>query len=465
MTKPDWTPESQPVDAAEPLSATGMFLSAFGTESDPPQKEKEEISAKPAPVPEAIQPARPVEPGLASSGFSSPPGPATGGAPQASAGEFTRMFQAAATSQPAPPTPQAVQPPAPPAEPKHSAAPAPSEFTRIFLKTHDPLPSQPARAIPDAPPATPSIPDAPRAKGFSSPGASDSASAAGSFTQFFQTRPSAPAPAPVPHAPVYSAPTPAPVVPKPPEEFKWPSEPAYRAGDSSAGQGTPSSSSATGLLSSLVSPGQHPIDRQPAPYEPLPSFAPAPPAASTSAEPGSVTRLIQRLSESVQVSPPVEQQESPSAFAEAPLPVVDSGPGEFTRMISGIAMQDAIKAAPQQAAAPPAPAPQFAVPVAVPQPVMPHMPMPASPAAAQPFHMAASAAPPVMPHMPVHAAAQPAMQAPKIELPHVAPPKLQPVVIPAPKSKLQEMLPMLLVVNTFLLIVLILVVIFALKSK
>jgi hypothetical protein len=69
---------------------------------------------------------------------------------------------------------------------------------------------------------------------------------------------------------------------------------------------------------------------------------------------------------------------------------------------------------------------------------------------------------------PVAAAAPPPIPAPKIEppkaieLPKVPVPK---PALPAAPGKFQEMVPILLVVNTFLLLVLIVLVIFALKAK
>jgi hypothetical protein len=59
----------------------------------------------------------------------------------------------------------------------------------------------------------------------------------------------------------------------------------------------------------------------------------------------------------------------------------------------------------------------------------------------------------------------PAFQAPKFEPPKPALPALAAPAIAAPKSKLEEMVPILLVVNTFLLIVLIVLVAFALKAR
>jgi hypothetical protein len=54
---------------------------------------------------------------------------------------------------------------------------------------------------------------------------------------------------------------------------------------------------------------------------------------------------------------------------------------------------------------------------------------------------------------------------PQVAPPQVAAPKLAAPAVPAAKSRLEEMVPILLVVNTFLLIVLIVIVIFALKAR
>jgi hypothetical protein len=77
---------------------------------------------------------------------------------------------------------------------------------------------------------------------------------------------------------------------------------------------------------------------------------------------------------------------------------------------------------------------------------MPHLAVPAAPAIA----------PPAMP-------APKAVAPPKVELPKIAPPPAP--AFAAPKSKLEAMVPILLVINTFLLVVLLVVVIFALKAK
>jgi hypothetical protein len=67
-----------------------------------------------------------------------------------------------------------------------------------------------------------------------------------------------------------------------------------------------------------------------------------------------------------------------------------------------------------------------------------------------------------MPPMP----AAPPMAAPKFEPPKApAIPKPAPPAVAVPAGKFQEMVPILLVVNTFLLLVLIVLVIFELKGK
>jgi hypothetical protein len=71
----------------------------------------------------------------------------------------------------------------------------------------------------------------------------------------------------------------------------------------------------------------------------------------------------------------------------------------------------------------------------------------------------------VIPPAPKPAPAAPAFQAPKMELPPAAIPKPAPPAPAAPPGKFQEMVPILLVINTFLLLVLMVLVIFALKTK
>jgi hypothetical protein len=446
MTNTDWTPEGQPSEEADPLSATGMFLSALGKESDQPQKQPEERAAEPVVRLETKQTAWPSE----QAPSPSPANPASAGATQGSPGEFTRLFQAAQPPRATPPQAPAVQSPAPTIEPKPAPASAPGEFTRIFVKPAEARPADRpfaplARSTPEPASAPQAAPGSPRMKGFSS-GSSDSASVEGGFTQFFQSRPSAPAPAPTPRVQAFTPPTPPPAMPA--EEIKWPHQPEFNAVKSSASPEA-GATSATGLFASLGAAGQHQEEVRPQPVEPPPSFSPAPPAAPSSDESGSVTRLIQRLSEGVRATPQAEAPQPPEAPAGPPSQALDSGPGEFTRMISASQFKAPAGAPVQPAAAPPQPPPPFSMP------------------AAPPFSVPTAAPPMAMPPAPKPAAAPapPAFQAPKIELPPAPVPKPAPPALAAPAGKFQEMVPILLVVNTFLLLVLIVLVIFALKAR
>lgn len=306
----------------DPLSATGMFLNAFDRQLDASDAERPANETKPA-------------------------GPS----------EFTQLF--GSPKQGAPPAA-----PAPQQTPKQSS----EEATRIFPSQAAPPAAPPV--VRPAPIPTPS-PNPPRMKGFSAPGASDSASDDGSFTQLFRA---------VPPGPLSS-----PEIP----------QPLTQASPAS----TPKSLGSTDLFRALSEnePAIRPTRRSDLFSEP----APAP------GEPGSVTMWIRKLSEKVEPSQPVE----PQAMVPPPEPVSISGQGEYTRIISG----DAMKAA-------------SGVPV--------------------------SPAPPV-----------PKFQAPAVEPPKVAVPKISPQEVPPPQSKLQQMVPILLVLNTFLLVILILVGIFALMRK
>ncbi len=451
MSKNDWTPEGQPTEEADPLSATGMFLSALGKESNPPQQQPEESLAQPVVRLEAKQPAWPAEQALAPSAPASPASPASGGS---SPGEFTRLFQAAQAPSAVPEKTPAVQPTAPSVEPKQMPASAPGEFTRIFVKSSgapavDRPPAPPARAIPESSPVPHPAASPSRLKGFSS-GASDSASAEGGFAQILQPRPSAPAPAAAPRVQAYTPPTPAAAMPA--EEIKWPRQPEFSAGEAPVDPGA-GSTSVTGLFASLNSSGLREEQIRPQAVEPPPTFSPAPPAAPSEAESGSVTRLIQRLSEGVRATPPVEAPPPPAASAAPVSQALDSGPGEFTRMINAGQFKAPASAPVQPAAAPPPPEPAFSFPAAAPPMPMPPASNLAMPVAPRP---AAAPAPPPIPAPP---------PAPRIELPKAPVPKPAPPAAAAPAGKFQEMVPILLVVNTFLLLVLIVLVIFALRAK
>ncbi len=330
MATEDSKPGAKAGSQGDELSATGMFLNAFQVQSEPSPPETTALPGKPA----------------------------TAGASPGAPGEFTQLFGAL---NPAPS--QAQAPPARRQEP-----PGAGDVTRIFAPQPAP-PTEPAvRAVPV--PAVPANP--PRMKGFSSPGASDSASAEGSFTQLFRsvTPPPAPAPRIQPTAPPSSS--------------------------------SPSSPGVTELFRALSSEESSPVDRG-RPPEPI----------TASPATGSVTEWIHKLSQEVE-APSREQAFEQPAPAATPAPSTFAGHGEYTRIISG----------------------------GVPAP-----PVVRPPAAAVPA---------------VH---PPAIEPPKVAAPRITPPAVAAPAVPAKQTKLQEMLPILLVLNAFLLVVLILVVIFALTRK
>lgn len=466
---------SKSPEQEEPLSATAMFLRSL---ESPPADAPDAFASGPArPGTEAARSEWPAE-------AAPPPSPA----PKPGPGEFTRIFQAmdkhaidkvdkAFAPAPADPAAGRIEPATTPA-----AAPGPGEFTRIFVAGSTPVspavaktvieppplpPPQPPAQFTPPPPAAPPAP--PKLKGFSSPGISDSASAEGSFTQIFKpVAPSSSAPAPSGSATgIFSGSMPAsgntPAQPAAPPESKlnpgldarpdrpWKPEPDF--GSSAQPPSATPPSGITGFVSALATPSAPVGARaaEPVPYrpDPVPAYTPQTPTASpvSTLEAGSVTRLINRLSQVEAAPPPPPPVASPAA------PPAASGPGEFTRMISAAQFGNAAAAPPPVAPStpPPAPAgPAFALPQAPPL-AIPPMPQHAAP-------------PPPAMHLPHPATPPPAqahLQPPKIEAPK--PPALAAPALAAPKGKLEAMVPILLVVNTFLLIVLLVVVIFAMK--
>jgi hypothetical protein len=403
MTEDGKKPGAEGAGHPDPLSATGMFLNAFQTTPDQPVEKEQESAGKwfaaeeksgaalGGPWGQPLSPP-PVRPSAA--------GPSAGeGKP--SPGEFTQMFHKLELA-PSPAAPQASS--APEVRPSPEVfRQEPGEFTRMFVAATASMPQRPAVSDPAAfaPPATP------RLKGFSTPGVSDSASAEGNFTQLFQT--SAPAPsAPVrPFTPLTNA-----------TESAWPS-----SLDSAPSKDAMESAGVTQLFRSLSPENETPVNRFG--EQPESVFGAPQPAVPSSGAPGSITMLIQRLTEDLQssaVSSPLP--------AAGPEPAGVSEPGEFTRIISG----GWGKAAASQGVS--------AEKVAMPAPVfpVPAAPVPPAPSFAAP--------------------AVPAVAMPKAQAPPVPTPKAV-----APQSKLQQMLPILLVLNAFLLVVLIVLVVFVLKSK
>jgi hypothetical protein len=404
MTEDGKKPGTEGAGHPDPLSATGMFLNAFQP-----------------------QPDQPVEPQQESAGewfaAEDKSGAALGGAKLG--GPWGQPLNAPSVPSPvARPSLGEGKPvpgeftqmfhklefaPSPPVSSAPEARPSPEisrqepgEFTRMFVRATASMPQRPMPAVSD--PAAFAPPATPRLKGFSTPGVSDSASPEGSFTQLFQTAAPAPA-APVrPFTPLSNG-----------TEAAWSSNL-----DSPPSKDAMESAGVTQLFRALSPENEPPANR-------FGEQSPQPAVPSSSA-PESITMLIQRLTEDLQSS-------SSPLPASGPEPARVSEPGEFTRIMSGGSASGAAgKGGPAEKVAVPAPA-VFPVPAA---------PLPPAPAFTAP--------------------AAPAIAAPKLQAPPIPAP---PVVASAdpPQSKLQQMMPMLLVLNAFLLVVLILLVVFLLKSR
>ena len=298
----------------DPLSATGMFLNAFQTQTDQPVEPEQE---KAGPWFAADDKGGAESDGAALDGaalggarlggpwdqpLNAPSVPASVARPPLGEGrpvpgEFTQMFHklefapspAASAPQEARPTPEI-------------SRQEPGEFTRMFVRATASMPVRPMPAASD--PAAFAPPAPPRLKGFSTPGVSDSASAEGSFTQLFQS------PAPAPAAPV-----------RPLSPLSNGTEAAWSSSlDSPPSKDAMESAGVTQLFRALSPENELPANRF---AEPGPQSA-APPANA----PGSITMLIQRLTEedlqsSAVSSPPAATGPDMAGFrSQASLPVL-----------------------------------------------------------------------------------------------------------------------------------------------
>jgi hypothetical protein len=383
MTEKGKKPGTDAASESDPLSATGMFLNAFQTEPEPAVEQPQGSPDKGAPK-------------------------------QAQPGEFTQMFHKLE------PPPSA---PLPQIRPASNPPQEAGDFTRMFVAAATSPGLRPAPRTPDAAPLAP--PSPPRMRGFSTPGTSDSASADGSFTQLFRT------PASPPQAPPAQPYTPVPSAPPQAAERAWP-----QSFDPAPNRDAMAQGGLSQLFRSLSEESETPAKRI---EESFPGREAAPQSQPPSTSPASVTMLIQRLTEDLQ-----ELTAHPPPTPPAAAPAGVSGPGEFTRIMAGGVPNPTPGVEPGAAAgnfALPA-APTLVFPSAAPAPAFAAPPIPAMPPPAPAF-----AAPPI----PAIAAPQP-------------PPKV--AASPAqPRSNLQQMLPMLLVLNAFLLVVLILLVVFVLRSR
>jgi hypothetical protein len=316
--------------------------------------------------------------------------------------------------------------------PAQSSLPAqtPGEFTRTFAQDAAPTSAPPPKPSAEPSPRFDGI--ASRNKGFSAPGASDAASGESSFTRLLKAH--------VREAPAMTA-EPAPVAAPP--------RPAYDSSPLSQ----PTDQSVTGMIRQLLSesppsPGAKQSDTEAEGWR----------AASVQTETpridaGGVTALIHRLSPepAAPIADPVFGAPPPAE----PEPAPKTGPGQFTRMISRAEVQAALSAQPAAQPAPPIRAPGFSPPplaaAPAPQAAVPKIVPPPAPAA--PAFVPPAQAPPA----PAFAAAAP--------LPMPKPTPAPAPAATAPKSALEAMVPYLLLVNTFLLLVLLLVVIFLIKSR
>ena len=355
-----------------------------------------------------------------------PPATASPSAPASAPGAVTQIFSSGSSSASSNPgfDPQATAS-IPIYSPPASAAPQPGkpeeakpgDFTRMFQSLTPPNESAP-------PPATPGFPP-PQQSG---PGA---------FTQMFAPKPleSTPAedplkslrpePAPAPQSSTFSFQTPS---PRPPEPA-----PIAQGGF-------------TQLLQALNK--EETAAKLPEPFMPPPPSAPAVSGAGM----GGFTQLLQTLSAEPSAAQPAPPPASAPVLPPAS-PPVSGGAGEFTRVISGSQLREF--QGQNVGGGPPVLPPQQ--PAAA-RPAMPPMQFPQAPAF--------PAAPP-MPHIP---AAAPQAAAPPAALPHFQAPAFQFPPAPAPPappppapSKLQQYLPLILVLNIFVLLVIVVILIFVLR--
>lgn len=429
MTNRDSNSSPGSQEQNESVSATGMFLRAYDKEASEKPGEKEASGSASASVANAGK-----DPGFPASyaAQSATHKSSSGG------GEFTQFFQTLESKPPAVEgeAGRAIAQ-ATPAKQNTSSEAAPGEFTRSFSGGGNASSGGAAQKANVSP-----VP-ASRSKGFSTPGVTESASAGGSFTQFFKATPAAPRPAP----PVSAEP----VV----TESAWKPEPNFKPAETQPSASVQGGGSVTSILSSLASPSRDtgsPREPEPVAYRAT-SVSSAPPAATTpptgGGDAGGVTRLIKKLAQEQVAAPPpppVAQEVAPS-----------QEPSEFTRMISkigGAASPRMTVEQPEAVAPAAASGPVLSVQVQAPQ--MPQV-QPVAPVA-----LAGSAG---APRVSAQVSA-PQLQSPVIPVaPKIAPPQPPALAIAPPKSKLEAMVPMLLVINTFLLLIVLVVLIFLIKAR
>jgi hypothetical protein len=378
-----------------------------------------------------------------------------------SPGEFTRIFTQLPTPQPKPPStppaapplqvqPAPVSPPPAPPVPAVAAAQQPGEFTQFLQKmsSAEKLDAGPAAgAAPSGWPAGLPVESSAPLREAPKP-----SSEPGSFTQLFQavSKGGAAAPPPAPAPVEAAAPAAGPgaftqmfqAISAKPEPLRPAplQEPPKSAPVSQGGF--------TQLFDSLASSAPaHQAPTSPLPIEKPFTLPSAPISQPMPASGGEFTRLMRTWSDPPAATPATASgppmapagplpQSLPQA---APMSQSQSGPGEFTRIISGSALREAgVGAAFPPLAPSSAPAPgRAAAPAALPQ--LPHLKAPA------------------MPHAPAAPAGFGLPQA------FAPPPPPAPAPAPPPQSKLQQYLPLIVVLNVAVLLIVVLILIFALR--
>ncbi len=401
----------------------GSFTQVFKAASALPVTAETEFA--PVHVPEAASmPPQPVTPAAPAS----PPVAAPAQAP----GAFTQMFQTLS-----PPKPTAETPAPPPVQPAPVASAAPPQpaavggFTQMFqalssAKEPAPVSAQPAPAFEPSP--------APK-------------SGPGSFTQMFSQIGGQNAPQEDPLASLQQQPPPSANF-----QFSTPAPQSSRSpfGNTPVPAPTPSAQGGFTQLFQALGKEETAPAKEPPPLMPLApaAAAPGPPAA------GGFTQLLRTLNTGPAPQP---TQAAPPPLAPVPAaPISSSGPGEFTRIISGSMLRGAQgqNVTPGPPVMPPAGQagggqPAFQMPQAPAFPKI-HTAPPPMPSPMSQMHAGGGGSAPQMPHF----------QPPAFQFPQ-PPPAAAPQ--PPPPGKLQQYLPLILIVNVFVLIVVILIVVFALR--
>ena len=373
--------------------------------------------------------------------------------PSTEPGSFTQLFKTATQAHISQPPPEPASPaPAPTPVSGSSAGSGAGAFTQMFQTLSSGEESSPIA------PATPSQPAA--ATGFtqmfqSLSGTKETAAQPPVTPAAFEPATSAPKPGPGAFTQMFSqigaqnAPQQDPLAslkqePPPPANFQF--SPATPAADANPFRNTqpapPAQGGFTQLFQALGNEDAAP-PKEPPPFMPPVAATPAPPAA------GGFTQLLRTLN--TEAAPPQPQSVTPQPLPPAPpAPLPSSGPGEFTRIISGSMLREAQGQNVPPGSPPVMPAQQGgAQPAAFQMPQPPAFPkIPTAPPPMPQMHVGGGSAP-QMPHLQPTAFAFP---------PAPAPPAPQPA-----QSKLQQYLPLILVVNVFVLIVVILIVVFALR--